>query len=739
MRFFRFFLKSLFLLFFCLLVFLAVQRKNIADRVIRSQLNKLAVHDLSFKVAELSPFTFELQDIRWGEQQAPFFYLSSIKVQYTPKGLYGGVVDKVVAGRLETSLLFNNENKPQSELIERVLQVVARAQQVYPAGADEAGGAKGPLVLPEFVLERGTLNLHGTGSFPMEERVVFDLQLRQGVGAINLRSRLNLPGVGTPVLRGRVEIPTLDLSSAITARITASADLSTLTALPSGFEPAQADLTGEFTVAGLSAGAPEWSLKLRLPSHPCAVTNDTVQLSGTLQGIGEFSGAGPRLSGGASLTLSNLVSKIKSSAGDTLLATRAQRINLSFELPEAAPDRVEDILLSGCVGVEELLCNAPGDLLTLKQGTLNIPFTFSEPQGWEFEKSRLEWALCRVGGVEFEAGKLQLSISNSYAQVASWVTVKDEALKVAVECELPLLKPQAGTLRLDVLPAVVESSGKLGKLVRKKSGLKLDFAGELSAAVRVAGLSSDAVITGMVRLVNGSCSYQEVTLGGLAAHMPFKFDGALRSTGEALLTVESVRAGNIAMGPGKVFFQLREDELFIERAQMAWAKGFLHAYAIHAGLDGGIRNEFVIYADKMDLGEVFMLVMPFDGRMEGVLYGRFPVVLKKNRVELSGGYLYSLPNQGGVLKLNNPAQMESLLNRAGITDDREKSLSKALSDLDLSAIRLDLEPRLDGDSSLRIKLDGKSNYQKRPAPVSLNLNLNGQLQQLLDLGMDMSQ
>ena len=735
MKFFKFFLKSLLLLVFCLLTFLVVQRENLAEMVIRSQLHKLAIHDLDFKVVELSPSAFELRDIRWGEQQNPFLYLSSIKVQYTLKGLYAGGVDKVVAGRLETSLLFNKQNKPQSELIERALQVVARVQQVYPSRTD---GAKGPFVLPEFTLERGTVNLIGTGSFSIEERVVFDLRLSQGIGAINLRTRFNLPGAGVPVLQGRVEIPTLDLSSATIARITAVADLSGLTGLPPGFKPKQVDLTGEFAVKGLAAGVPEWSLKLHLPEHPCALTIDTAQLSATLHGGGEFSGAGSRLSGGGILILSNLVSEVKGAEGHSVIATRAERVHLSFELPEHAADQAGGILLSGSAGVDDLHCTA-GELLMLRQGMLNLPFSFSEPRGWAFEESKLEWALCRIGGVEFEAGVLQLSASNRCAQIASWVTVKDEWLKVAVECELPLLNPRAGTLRLDLLPVMVESNGKLGKLLRKKSGLEFDFAGEISGAVWVDGLDSGAAITGMVRLANGSLSNEQVTLGKIAAYMPLKFDGALRSTGEALLTVESVRAGNIAMGPGKALFQLREDELFIERVQMAWAKGFLHTYAIHAGFDGNIRNEFVIYADKVDLGEVFMLVMPFEGRMEGVLYGRFPVVLRKNRVELSGGYLYSLPNQGGVLKLNNPAQMESLLNRAGITDDREKSLSKALSDLDLSTIRLDFEPRLDGDSSLRIKLNGKSNYQKRPAPVSLNLNLNGQLQQLLDLGMDIHQ
>ena len=81
----------------------------------------------------------------------------------------------------------------------------------------------------------------------------------------------------------------------------------------------------------------------------------------------------------------------------------------------------------------------------------------------------------------------------------------------------------------------------------------------------------------------------------------------------------------------------------------------------------------------------------------------------------------------GMLKLDDPNGMEMLLRSAGINRDVEE-LAKALSDMDLDTIRFDLEPAQDDDSSLKIRFKGKSNYEKRPAPVDLKLNINGDVE-----------
>ncbi|MDD2456603.1 MAG: YdbH domain-containing protein, partial [Kiritimatiellae bacterium] len=79
-----------------------------------------------------------------------------------------------------------------------------------------------------------------------------------------------------------------------------------------------------------------------------------------------------------------------------------------------------------------------------------------------------------------------------------------------------------------------------------------------------------------------------------------------------------------------------------------------------------------------------------------------------------------------------------LLEKAGVRGDVQGPLAKALSDMDFSSARLDLETLEGGQGVLKIKLDGKSNYKEWPAPVDLNLNLRGPMEDLLNMGLDIS-
>lgn len=84
--------------------------------------------------------------------------------------------------------------------------------------------------------------------------------------------------------------------------------------------------------------------------------------------------------------------------------------------------------------------------------------------------------------------------------------------------------------------------------------------------------------------------------------------------------------------------------------------------------------------------------------------------------------------------------MGTLLSRAGIGGEVRKPLSRALSDMNFSTIRMELEPKAEaeGESVFRITLEGKSNDKAWPAPVDLNLNLHGRLEELLNLGLSVS-
>jgi hypothetical protein len=219
--------------------------------------------------------------------------------------------------------------------------------------------------------------------------------------------------------------------------------------------------------------------------------------------------------------------------------------------------------------------------------------------------------------------------------------------------------------------------------------------------------------------------------------VPFESGVFFRTIERPLVSFKRAKAGNVRTDQGRLAFQLTEQELFVDRMEVGWCKGSLDAYSVHLNLKNP-KDEFIVYADRIDLGEALMMLFPVKGQIQGVLYGRFPVGFDNGHVKLSTGFLYSLPGQGGTLKLDDPSQMAALLEKAGIQGSVQAPLSRALSDLNFSTFRMDLEQGKGDEGTLRITLGGKSNDKEWPAPVDLNLNLHGPLEELLNMGLDVS-
>ena len=724
------FFKIFMVLFLCLAGSLCFHRKRIVEYVINHELDALGVYDLEYAIGEFNLCCFELRDISWGRSKDPFLYISSLKVFYTPKRLYAGVVDKVGLGRFETTISFDEKNKPRFELLERVQLVSERAKLKYAAKTES--GRNGTIVLPGFELKRGVVSICGSDGVG-NGQIDFEADIPGDDGCVALGGYISFPDGKSTAFTAQVDLSFVDILSSLSAKIISKVDLGGLMDERFTFEPQVLDLTGDLYVNNLQ-NAPEWALKVKIPSQVFNSENDVFSLSADLQGESEFQGSITNLGGLCDFELLNLRYDVKA-CDDRPAVTNGADVTISFELPATGVESLPSARINGsldCVGIY----SQSDDLIDLSDGTAAVSFSVSNDEGFQASELCTFFPHLSVMDMDIQEKGIDLSLSNGIVRIQAMLAVVDEPIEFSFDAHVPFSDPQAGELIMDVPPVKIDSEGKIGDIVQQKIGKSSVFSGVFSARIFIDGFKPDAVVTGFVDVADGSLHQEKLLVDGINFNMPFVFDGKLLSSDTPVLVVDSVEAGNLRLSDGKVFFHVKEDELFVESASIGWAKGFLRAYAVHAGLDGNILNEFIVYADRVDMGEVFMLVTPMEGEMEGVLYGRFAIGLKNKRVDLSTGYLYSLPGQGGYLKIDDPASMESLLRRAGVRRDVD-DIARALSDLELSTIRLDLDPGEGDDSSLRIKLAGKSNYEKRPAPVNLNLNLNGPLDEVLNLGMDL--
>ncbi|MDR2849741.1 MAG: YdbH domain-containing protein [Verrucomicrobiota bacterium] len=378
------------------------------------------------------------------------------------------------------------------------------------------------------------------------------------------------------------------------------------------------------------------------------------------------------------------------------------------------------------------------DVLTVEKLTTSVSCDWSLAKGFEFTHTpELTWQSLAAGGLALQPDGLTFAQEEGAVIARLGVKVADSALGVNLSAAVPLADPAHPRIRIEVPEAELEPDDAVLALLRTFDG-QVTVAGKVKAEAEARLTAGGVEADGAVSLADGRVTRGELGVSGLTASVPFELDAkGARTAGRPFVAFSDARAGNLRFGRGRLDFQATPQEFFVDRFDVAWCKGSLNLYSVHLGFKE-LTEDVVVYADRVDLGEALMMLHPFKGQVDGLLFGRFPMGIDKGHVKLSTGYLYSLPGQGGRLKMDSNAEVLSLLENAGIEKDVQKPLSNALSDLDFSTLKLELEPEQDGDGTLRIKLSGKSNDKKWPAPVDLNLNFHGALEKLVNMGLDLS-
>ena len=492
---------------------------------------------------------------------------------------------------------------------------------------------------------------------------------------------------------------------------------------------------GDAEVTGLMTN-PVWRLSAHMPEFEGAVRKGAVAVRTLMGAAAEVNYSTTRVSVEGGVWAQDTAVTVTPSGSVKRAEAGVGRIGARVRVPACDPLAFSNAVIQVVLDVSNGWARA-GEQMALEGLCASVPLTWSVTGGVTFlTGQRLTWQRWETAGIRLLPGIFELGAQGHTVGLRTGVRVADSAAGVELGVRLPLEAPQRAEITVALPETDVVATDGLAALVRDKTQ-GTEVTARIAADAQVRFMGSQPHVMGRVRVADGHVKKGELSVEGLTLNMPFESGGFFRTIERPSLTFTKMKAGNIRLDKGSVAFQVTPEEVFIDRMEVRWCKGSLNAYSVHLSMKNP-KDEFIVYADRIDLGEALMMVMPFKGKIEGVLYGRFPVGFDNGHVRLSTGFLYSLPGQGGALKLDDSAPMVSLLDRAGITGDVKQPLSKALSDMDFSAIRMELEPKTAGDAVLRLKLDGKSNYKEWPAPVALNLNLHGPLEQLVNVGLDLS-
>jgi hypothetical protein len=151
-----------------------------------------------------------------------------------------------------------------------------------------------------------------------------------------------------------------------------------------------------------------------------------------------------------------------------------------------------------------------------------------------------------------------------------------------------------------------------------------------------------------------------------------------------------------------------------------------------ASLDAG----FTVLLDGLEAGELLGLFPDVRGTATGKLYGKLPLAIRNgSAVRLRDAYLFSPPGQVGRIELEDSAVVVDKLRQSGVPEEACESLEKALHNLDYDVLRLDLTRNEDGENLLAIRLDGSAAEGKKRTPVNLRLNLNGDIEETINVAL----
>ena len=245
-----------------------------------------------------------------------------------------------------------------------------------------------------------------------------------------------------------------------------------------------------------------------------------------------------------------------------------------------------------------------------------------------------------------------------------------------------------------------------------------------SASARLVDLRAEGRVGEQNASLSGARGYFRVD--GFGSHADLQPFGVL---------FKEARLGRVALDAGSFWFRGGGSSLLLTEGRAGFCGGVVRVYALHmnlASLDAG----FTVLMDGLEAGEVLGLFPDVRGSATGKLYGKLPLAIRNgSAVRLRDAYLFSPPGQVGRIELEDPAVVVDKLRASGLPEEACASLEQALRNLDYDVLRLDLTRGEDGGNRLAIRLDGSAAEGKKRTPINLRLNLNGDLEETINLAL----
>ena len=264
-----------------------------------------------------------------------------------------------------------------------------------------------------------------------------------------------------------------------------------------------------------------------------------------------------------------------------------------------------------------------------------------------------------------------------------------------------------------------------------------DMAGKLtgSAAGKLAGRK--LVLGGPVRLREGRVRYEpkDVTAEGIEADLDF-IDLDKFVTKPGTLRVRELRVGQLALRDLAGDFAFADaNQLVVSRLSLNVLGGSAAAEPFKYFLN--LRElEAVVLVEGVDVREVMALTQDLPAQATGRVNGRFPLRIDGSGLRLGTGWLELKPGVYAEIQFKAAGLLTSGVAVGSPSYTVLNRIESGLLKLKVSELRLDIRPpNAPPGRSAQLHVVGEPVDPGVKAPVTLDLNVNGPLEKLINLGL----
>ncbi len=214
-------------------------------------------------------------------------------------------------------------------------------------------------------------------------------------------------------------------------------------------------------------------------------------------------------------------------------------------------------------------------------------------------------------------------------------------------------------------------------------------------------------------------------------------DLAQFTTKPATLRVQEVRTGQLALREMHAEFSFENaNEVAISLATFRALGGTVASEPFRYRFDRA-ELDAVVVVENISVEEVMALTPDLPAKATGRVNGRFPLQLGADGLRLGTGWLQLKPGAYAEIQL----QAEGLLTGGASPSSPSyavlKKVESGLLKLKVTELRLDIRPpNVPEGRSAQLHVAGEPVDPQVKAPVILDLNVNGPLEKLLNLGLD---